>query len=385
MWSFTGEVILEKGGADRVRRGISNIYVKWVKGIRGPISGGDLVVIKEDGETLGYGFYEEVGAIAVRVLSRSLEERPDELIRRRLSQALRRRELLNLGNFYRLVHSEADGLPGLIVDVYNDVAVISSTSSGFDRRVEEIASILDELIKPDSIFLKNDSRPRKEVNLPIEKRFIKGSKGVATIREGGALFKVDVVEGQKTGFFIDQRLNRIEIEELAGPDMKVLDLYSYTGGFAVHAALSGAKVTAVDESVDAVKMLRENSALNGVDVVSVPQRVKEFLESDPNVYDLIVVDPPALVPRKEMLNQGLRSYVAVNASVMEKVDSGLIFTSSCSQFVTEELFLKVLFRASSLTGKEFRILGKRGQSPDHPYDPLHPWTSYLKGFIIEIS
>ncbi len=385
MWSFVGEVILKKGGAERLRKGVRNIYVKWVKEVRGPVSGGDLVVVKDEQEALGYGFFEGVGAIAVRVLSTDLKFSPEELFRSRLESALRMRERLNLGNFFRLVHSEADGLPGLIVDVYDDLVVMSSTSLGIDRRINKITSILDELLRPDTIFLKNDSRPRREVNLPTERRFIKGGKKEAIIREGPSLFKVDVVQGQKTGFFIDQRPNRLEVGELAGPDMKVLDLYSYTGGFGIHAAISGAKVTSVDESTEAIALLRENAKLNRVQVAGVAQRVKEFMESDHNIYDLVVVDPPALVPRREMLNAGLRTYTAVNAAAMEKVESGLIFTSSCSQFVDERTFLKVLERAAKLTGKEFKVLGKRGQSPDHPVDPLHPWTHYLKGYLLEVS
>ncbi len=385
MWSFTGEVILEKGGVERLKKGVRNIYIKWVKGVRGPVSGGDLVIVKDDQEVLGYGFFEGIGAIAVRVLSTDVRLSPKELFRNRLESALRARERLNLGNFFRLVHSEADGLPGLIVDVYDDLVVISSTSMGIDRRVNDIALILNELLRPDTIFLKNASRPRKEVNLPTERRFIKGGKKEVIIREGPSLFKVDVVRGQKTGFVIDQRLNRLEIGGLAGPDMKVLDLYSYTGGFGIQAAISGAKVTSVDESTEAIALLRENARLNGVQVVGVAQRVKDFMESDHSIYDLVVVDPPALVPRREMLKTGLRTYTAVNAAAMEKVDSGLIFTSSCSHFVDEKTFLKVLERAAVLAGKEFKVLGKRGQSPDHPVDPLHPWTHYLKGYLLEVS
>ena len=384
-WSPTGEVILVGEGVERLRRGQLNIYVKWLKKVRGPVEKGDIVTIKDEkGDLLGLGFYEGIGAMAVRVLSRYLEN-PKEVVRRRLEEALRLRERLKLDNFFRWVHSEADRLPGLVVDVYDDVVALSSTSLGFDRRLGDVADILRELYGPNSVILRNDTRPRREVGLPQEKRILLGDKQSAIIREGGALFRVDVLEGQKTGFFIDQRLNRIEIERLVGPNDRVLDLFSYTGGFAIHSAISGADVTAVDESEYAVKTLRENASLNSVEVRAVQSRVREFLEVESALYDLVVVDPPALAPSKEMVSRALRTYTAVNAAAMEKVVSGgLMFTSSCSQFITKEAFLRIILRAAKLANREIKLLGERGPSPDHPTDPLHPWTSYLKGFLLQV-
>lgn len=384
-WSPTGEVILVGEGVERLRRGQLNIYVKWLKKVRGPVEQGDIVTIKDEkGDLLGLGFYEGIGAMAVRVLSRYLEN-PKEVVRRRLEEALRLRERLKLDNFFRWVHSEADRLPGLVVDVYDDVVALSSTSLGFDRRLGDVADILRELYGPNSVILRNDTRPRREVGLPQEKRILLGDKQSAIIREGGALFRVDVLEGQKTGFFIDQRLNRIEIERLVGPNDRVLDLFSYTGGFAIHSAISGADVTAVDESEYAVETLRENASLNSVEVRAVQSRVREFLEVESALYDLVVVDPPALAPSKEMVSRALRTYTAVNAAAMEKVVSGgLMFTSSCSQFITKEAFLRIILRAAKLANREIKLLGERGPSPDHPTDPLHPWTSYLKGFLLQV-
>ncbi len=384
-WSPTGEVILVGEGVERLRRGQLNIYVKWLKKVRGPVEKGDIVTIKDEkGDLLGLGFYEGIGAMAVRVLSRYLEN-PKEVVRRRLEEALRLRERLKLDNFFRWVHSEADRLPGLVVDVYDDVVALSSTSLGFDRRLEDVADILRELYGPNSVILRNDTRPRREVGLPQEKRILLGDKQSAIIREGGALFRVDVLEGQKTGFFIDQRLNRIEIERLVGPNDRVLDLFSYTGGFAIHSAISGADVTAVDESEYAVKTLRENASLNSVEVRAVQSRVREFLEVESALYDLVVVDPPALAPSKEMVSRALRTYTAVNAAAMEKVVSGgLMFTSSCSQFITKEAFLRIILRAAKLANREIKLLGERGPSPDHLTDSLHPWTSYLKGFLLQV-
>ncbi len=386
IWSPTGEAVLAEEGASRLRKGQRNIYVKWLVSLRGPVEKGDLVVIKDErGDTLGLGFFEGIGAMAVRVLSTELED-PSSLLYRRLEEALRLREKLKLDNFFRWVHSEADALPGLIIDVYDDVVVISSTSIGIDRRVEEISAMVEDLFRPSSIVLKNDSRPRREVGLPSERRVLSGGKTRAVVRESGALFHVDTIKGQKTGFFIDQRLNRMEVGYLAGPGDRVLDLYSYTGGFAIHAALSGAEVVAVDESEYAVTEMRSNAKLNSIELVAVQSRVKEFLEGDSSVYDLVIVDPPALAPSRDMVPRAKKTYTAVNAAAMERVVSGgLMFTSSCSQFITKEEFRKIVVRAATLSNREITILGERGASPDHPIDPMHPWTGYLKGLLLRVE
>ncbi|MEM2219578.1 MAG: class I SAM-dependent rRNA methyltransferase [Candidatus Korarchaeum sp.] len=385
-WSLAGEVLLRKEGAERVESGQLNIYEKWLSSVRGPVSEGDLVAIKdESGEFLGIGFYEGVGSILVRVLSRELSD-PAQVVEERLRDSLSLRERLKLDNFFRWVYSEADSLPGLIVDAYDDVVVLSSTSIGMDLRIESIASMVERIYRPSSIVLRNDSRPRKEVDLPLERRIIKGSKSRAVIREGSALFHVDAMEGQKTGFFIDQRMNRLELGRLAGPGDRVLDLFSYTGGFSMHAAISGAYVTAVEESDYAVAEMRRNALLNSVNVNIVKSRVKEFLERDQELYDIVVVDPPAFAPRRDMVEIAKRTYVAVNASALSKVvPGGLIITSSCSLFISKEKFRRVIERASRRAAREVKILKELQPSPDHPFDPKHPWTLYLKGYVLQVT
>ncbi len=384
-WSPTGEAIIANKGAERIKKGQLNIYLKWLKEIRGPVAQGDLVVVRDNkGEFLALGFYEGIGAIAVRILSRDMENLPN-LLRNRLEASLKLRDKLKLDNFFRWIHSEADGLPGLIVDVYDDVVVISSTSIGFDKRLKEIASLIRDVYRPSSIVLRNDTRTRKEVNLLQERGLLLGDKISSIIREGGALFKVDALEGQKTGFFIDQRLNRIEIGDLVSPKNRVLDLFSYTGGFSIHAALSGAQVIAVDESKYAIRRLKENSRLNSVRIMPFQSRVKEFLEKDTSIYDMVIVDPPALAQSRNMIYRATKTYIAVNAAAMERVaNGGLMFTSSCSQFISKEALLRIIGKAANLANKYFKILGERGASPDHPTDPNHPWTSYLKGFLLQL-
>lgn len=384
-WSLSGEVFLKSEGAERVKSGQLNIYLKWLSSIRGPVSEGDLVAVKDEaGDLLGIGFYEGIGSIAVRVLSREITD-PLSLFRERLEEALALRERLKLDNFFRWVYSEADSLPGLIVDAYDDIVVLSSTSLGMDLRIESIAEIVSEIYRPSSIILRNDTRPRREVGLPTERKILRGSKSRTVIREGSALFHVDTIEGQKTGFFIDQRSNRLKLEQIAGPGDKVLDLFSYTGGFGIHAALFGADVTAVEESDYALTEMRRNLELNSVEAAVIKSRVREFLESDSGVYDIVIVDPPALAPRREMLDLARRTYFALNASAISKVSpGGLMITSSCSLFVSKEEFRRIIERSSSRANREVKILSELGPSPDHPYDPKHPWTLYLKGFLIQV-
>jgi len=382
-WNITGEVILRGEGAERARKGHLNIYMKWLSSMRGPVSNGDLVVLKdESGDPIGLGFYEGIGSIAVRVLSEELMN-PEELIEERLREALSARERIKLGNFFRWVHTEADKLPGLIIDVYDDIVVISSTSMGMDVRIEGIAELVRKIYRPSSIILRNDSRPRREVGLPLERRILFGDKKRAIIREGSAIFHVDTIEGQKTGFFIDQRMNRMKLERLAGPGDKVLDLFSYTGGFGIHAALFGAEVTAVEESDYALAEMGENMRLNSVEMRAVRSRVREFLESDDNLYDIVIVDPPAFAPSKEMIDTARRAYIALNSSAMSRVaPGGIVLTYSCSLFITKEEFRKIVERASLLSGREIKVLEEMGPSPDHPFDPKHPWTLYLKGLQV---
>ncbi len=392
----SGKVVIFGEGVDRLRRGERNVYLKWLRRREGAVEPGDLVeVVDDSGEFLAWGFYEGIGAMAVRVLSLDREDRPSEdWLRSALERALRFRERLNLGDFFRLVHSEADGLPGLIVDVYSSLGVVTSTSVGMDRRLGSIAEILAELLGLDAVYARNDARTRREVGLPTWRGRLIGEAGpTAQIEEGGVRFEVDVIRGQKTGFFIDQRENRLLLQRYAPRGGRVLDLFSYTGGFGLHALAGGAaEAVLVDESDYAVEAAMRNAELNGLSgrVSAVRSRVKEFLESARergDRYDAVVVDPPALVPSRERLSMGLKTYVAVNTAAMEVLEpGGLMISTSCSQFVDAGRLRRVLLTAASKAKRRVRFLGGvLGQSPDHPVDPLHPWTGYLKGFALVVE
>ncbi len=387
LFKVRGKVYIGGEGVERVERGELNIYLKWLRKVENAKPGDYVEVRSERGKHLGYGFYESIGAIAVRILC---YERIDDPVKEKLGEALERRKNLNLGSFYRLVHSEADGLPGLIVDVYNDICVVSSASLGFDKVLDHVGSVLQEMLGV-RVYARNDSRPRREVGLETWRGWLRGKgKPWTIIEEKGVKFKVDVEKGQKTGFFIDQRMNRILLESLTPPGARVLDLYSYTGGFSLHALKAGAShATLVDESEVALKLAYESAALNQVEgrILTRNLRVKEFLEKAirrGEEYDIVIIDPPALAPSRDRVREAVKTYFSANRDAFKVVSrGGLVFTFSCSRFISARTFRNIVLDAARKAGRRIWFLGGvYGQSPDHPEDPLHPWTSYLKGFLL---
>lgn len=381
-WHPTGEVIVDKRGSSLVLSGRFNISPRMIKRIIGPVSRGDVVVVKDEtGDFLGEGFYEEIGSVGVRMLTFK-DKISLDLINERIENALSIRRRMKLGNYFRLVHSESDLLPGLIVDFYNDIASITSTSIGFDARMGDIAGMLMRL-GARAVFARNDSRTRRQIDLPLWKGRIAGEGPSDTvIDEEGVLFHVDVLKGQKTGFFIDQRMNRIQLRRYVSKGDKVLDLFSYTGGFGLHAAVEGANVTAVDESDYAEEEIVRNAELNKVKINFMKKNVKELrLEEE---YDIVIADPPALIPSLDRKDLGKRAYLMLNTKVMKIVGKGgFLFTFSCSQFLSQDELKTIVIKAGKKARRDIRLLdGTLGQSPDHPIDPKHPWTGYLKGLIL---
>jgi len=391
----SGKIIVFGEGKLRIKRGERNIYLKWLRRIEGDVTPGDLVTVVDDkGEFLATGFYEGIGAMAARILTTDPDEEVnEEFFRDRLLRALKFRKRLKLENSYRLCHSEADMLPGLIVDVYSNIAVVSSTSIGMDRMLSMIGDLLMEILEIDAVYVKNDGRTRKELNLPVWRGKLVGNGSQKTvIEEGNAKFRVDVLRGQKTGFFLDQRENRILISKIIPGGAKVLDLFSYTGGFGIHAALGGAEhVIMVDESEYACEEAKGNAVMNGVlEKVSIVQSsVRDWTEAAKKRekrFDIVIADPPALIPSRDMINTGTKTYFAVNTAAIELVErDGLLFTFSCSHFMSITRFRKLIMEAAQKAGRRIQFLGGvRGQTRDHPIDPIHPWTAYLKGYLVRV-
>jgi 23S rRNA (cytosine1962-C5)-methyltransferase len=293
-------------------------------------------------------------------------------------------------NVYRLIHGEGDGLPGLIIDYYNGVAVMQMHSIGFYRIRKEITSILVELMKDQitAVYDKSEGTIPHMSDTTGVNEFLYGSSGPVVVTENGYQFKIDWTTGQKTGFFIDQRDNRNLLEQYTD-GKRVLNMFGYTGGFSVYAMKNAAVVHTVDSSSPAIELANENIRLNwGEDKRHESFRVDAFdyLNHIKDQYDLIILDPPAFAKHNNVLANALQGYKRLNIKAIEQIKpGGIIFTFSCSQVVTKENFRKSVFAAAANTGRNVRILHQMSQPPDHPVNIYHPESEYLKGLVIYVE
>ncbi|RMF83688.1 MAG: class I SAM-dependent rRNA methyltransferase, partial [Nitrospinota bacterium] len=292
---------------------------------------------------------------------------------------------------YRVVYSEADFLPGLIVDKYEDYLVVQTLTLGMEQRLHSIQEGLERVFRPRGIILRNDAAIRTLEGLPLEKRILKGSPPApVSIEEGGLSLQVDLLEGQKTGFFFDQHDNR----RASAPYFQgrtVLDCFCYTGAWSLTALQAGAReVLGIDSSEKAIALARENAALNGYAsratfrVGDVWAELKA-LRRQRRRFGAIILDPPAFVKSKQKLREGLRGYLEVNRQSIALLEpGGILITSSCSHHVSREEFVSVLLRAAQKAGRTARLLEMRGQARDHPVLLAAPETAYLKCVILEV-
>lgn len=354
---------------------------------------GTLVRIYDEktGKFFGIGYVNPKSTIAARILSFKEEEIDKEFFRTRILNALNYREkFLGLKNSFRVVYSESDFLPGLIIDKYGDCIVIQILTAGIERFKELLISLIDEIFNPAMIVLKNDSQSRQKEGLPIERKVIKGDSSVLPIiNEEGVIFKVDPVGGQKTGFFLDQRENRIFLRQIIKSG-NGLDLFCYTGAWSLHLAYSGATVTGVDSSGYALEIARQNATINKLEDKA------KFIKADAfdylkwelkkgNTYDFIVLDPPAFVKSKKEKNDAIQGYLSLNTAAIKLLKKGgILATSSCSQHISEDEFFEVVKEALSKNKKIGKLLYKGTQSKDHPIMISMPETAYLKCLIIKI-
>jgi 23S rRNA (cytosine1962-C5)-methyltransferase len=335
---------------------------------------------------MGMGYINPKSLIAVRLLTRERIRIDKEFIGVRIRAALHLRQRFFSGsNALRLVFSEGDYLPGLVVDRYGECIVIQLLTAGMEALKETIVELLDDIISPDVIVLRNDSRSRSLEGLPLYREIIKGDlAALPVVNESGLLFEVDPYGGQKTGFFLDQRENRRALAEMLKGG-RGLDLFCHTGGWAIRLAASGAEVTAVDASERAVAMGRRNAALNGLqeNVAFLKEDVFLFLRAElergERRYDFIVCDPPAFVKSGEKIKEGVRAYGEINEACMKLLKAGgILATSSCSYHIARELFLDTLRVAARHAGRRLRLLELRSQAKDHPVLLSMPETEYLK-------
>jgi 23S rRNA (cytosine1962-C5)-methyltransferase len=346
---------------------------------------GSLVRVYDTRNTfLGIGYINPNSLIAIRLLSRRDEPVDADFFRNRIMAALRYRQDLGLASdSFRVVNSEGDFLPGLIIDKYADTASVQFLTFGMERQKETVLGLVDEMLAPAHIVVRNDSSARLLEGLPLHKEVVKGSAAsMPVITEGALRLGVDVFSGQKTGFFLDQRENRLAFSRYVnGGDG--LDLFSYSGAWALQAAARGAQVSCVDSSEAALALSASNAEMNGLSgrIRPVKDDVFTFLKNEFDagmLYDFIVLDPPAFVKSSAKLREGLKGYREINGGALRLVKpGGLLATSSCSYHVDRGAFLDTLHRAARDAGRSPRVLEVRSQARDHPVLLEVPETEYL--------
>ena len=355
---------------------------------------GDLVrVLNAEGRFIAVGHYQK-GSIAVRVLSFRDVPIDDEFWYSRLLSALKMRMAIGLAdnpdnNTYRLVHGEGDNLPGLVIDVYGQTAVMQAHSIGMHLSRVSIAEQLQKVMQGriENVYYKS------ETTLPfmdeMENGFIIGGGGDHTAVENGLMFYVDWLRGQKTGFFVDQRENRSLLEKFA-KGRKVLNMFCYTGGFSFYAMRGGAAlVHSVDSSAKAIELTNKNVQLNfpgNARHQAFCEDAFKYLEGAGNQYDLIILDPPAFAKHRGALHNALKGYTRLNNKAFQMIQpGGILFTFSCSQVVTKDHFRNAVFTAAAQAGRKVRILHQLHQPADHPINIYHPEGEYLKGLVLYVE
>jgi 23S rRNA (cytosine1962-C5)-methyltransferase len=353
---------------------------------------GSLVELRDRRDAfLGIGYINPHSLIAVRILTHQKEEINADFFRKRILDAeAHRRLFLKDTDSFRVVFSEGDFLPGLIVDKYGECLCLQILTFGMERWADELISIFDDLFSPSLIVLRNDSPSRLLEGLPQEKRIVKGTlDNLPATREDSLSFEIDPMAGQKTGFFLDQRENRIAFSRLAG-EGKGLDLFCYAGAWSMHLAGGGAAVTGVDDSEAALALARRNAERNGLSERCgfVKADVFEFLRREgegKGAYDFIVLDPPAFAKSKAKVKEALRAYREINAHAMRVLrEGGLLATSSCSYHIDRGSFLEMLRAAARDAGRQVRLIEMRSQARDHPILLSMPETEYLKCAFLEV-
>ena len=395
-------IILKKHREESLLR-----FHPWVfSGAIADISGdqpaeGDIVpVYSADGKFLACGHYQ-IGSIAVRVLSFTTENLGQDFWYEMLAKAYDVRAAVGLAdsastNCYRLVHGEGDNLPGLIIDYYDGVCVLQAHSVGMFRAKKQICDALVRLYgdRLKAVYDKSSGTAPFKAGLELVDGYIYRAPGFSDeeqlVLENGHKFLVNWTEGQKTGFFLDQRENRNLVGRYA-EGRNVLNLFCYTGGFSIYALAAGAvHVDSVDSSAKAMAMVDKNVALNGFDPAlhtSYTADAIEFLKNAPkDRYDLMIVDPPAFAKHRGALNNALRAYQRLNASAISRVTpGGLVFTFSCSQVVDKEAFALAVFSAAASVGRSVRIIDRLNQPADHSVSIYHPEGEYLKGLLLYVE
>ncbi len=387
--------LILKPGRDRsVRNFHPWIFSGAIDRVEGQVAGGDSVDVHDAaGAFLARGFYSAGSQIRCRLLTWQPESIDREFFRGSISAALalRRQRLSPDTDAYRLMNAEGDGLPGLIIDRYAEVAVMQCNTMGIDMRKKEIATLAQEMLRLEGIWERSQGVARREDGLPPAVGTLHGNvkEGLIEIRENGHRFEVDIREGQKTGFFLDQRENRQWVKELAG-GRHVLNCFAYTGAFSVYAAAGGAaRVVSVESSSPALERAKRHLQMNDISCAAedfVLADVFAFLRATRQHFDFIILDPPAFAHHQREVETAARAYKDVNLQAMKRLASGgLLLSCSCSQPLTPELFQKTLFAAAADAKRRVRIIGQRGHAADHPISLFHPEGRYLQAWLLYVE
>ena len=388
---------LRRNEERRLRAGHLWVFSNEVDVERTPLSSfepGDPVQIQDSrGTPVGTGYVNPRSLICARLVSRRPDRPLDaELLRARIGSALALRERLFAPDpYYRLVYGEGDGLPGLVVDRFGEVVVAQITTAGMERLRAEIVSALVDLVAPAGVLLRNDTGSRELEGL---ESYVEVAHGTipdrVEIRENGVRFVAPLTGGQKTGWFYDHRDNRARLRRYVD-GRRVLDVFSYAGGWGIQAAVAGAaEVVCVDSSASALELVGESAGLNGVEERMATLREDAFdalrdLAAAGERFDVIILDPPAFIKRRKDQKQGEKAYQKLNRLALEILsDEGVLVSASCSFHLGREALLDAVLQAGRDTGRELQILEEGHQGPDHPIHPAIPETAYLKAFFARV-
>ena len=389
-------VILKRGKEESLLRQHPWIFSGAIQRIIGKPEEGDIVTVyTNDNKFIARG-HIQVGSIAVRVLTFNDEPINHEFWKRRIAAAYEMRRSIGIAcrednDTFRLLHGEGDNLPGLVIDIYDDTAVMQAHSVGMHTCRNEIATALQEVLggRIKNIYYKSETTLPYKADLNQEDGYIMGKSASNVATEYGLKFHIDWLRGQKTGFFIDQRENRALLEKYS-KGRKLLNMFCYTGGFSIYALRGGAElVHSVDSSAKAIDLTNANAELNfpgDTRHAAYAEDAFDYLEKMGDNYDLIILDPPAFAKHRDSLRNALIGYRRLNAKAIEKIKpGGIIFTFSCSQAVSKENFRTAVFTAAAMAKRNVRILHQLTQPADHPVNIYHPEGEYLKGLVIYVE
>lgn len=388
---------LKKNEERRLREGHVWVYSNEIDTAATPLKdcapGSQVVIEDSRGQALGSAYVNPHSLICARLISRDPHQQLDEtLIARRLTAALQLRTSLFERPYFRLVHGEGDRLPGLVVDRFDDVLVAQLTTAGMEAQKDAVLAALEQVLRPRAIVLRNDGSMRALEGLPAYVETAFGElPSVVRVEENATRFEIDVLRGQKTGWFYDHRMNRARMRHYVR-DKRVLDVFSYIGGWGVQALTAGAReVLCIDASAPALERIHHNAALNDAadrvatlegDAFEALKALREARER----FDVVIVDPPAFIKRKKDLKEGLLAYRRINQLAMQVLqDGGCLISGSCSYHLEAEQLRDTLAKTAGHLGRTAQILEQGHQGPDHPVHAAIPETNYLKAYTLRLA